>query len=152
MLALTKKTEYAVIAACHLARSRGRVVSARDIAGQHGIRLPLLMGVLKKLNQRGLLRSVRGAHGGYVLAADPWDITLAGLIEAVEGPARLVRCGPPPGREACDLVGCCPVRQPMLKIHERFRAFLERVTIGELAWDEQFKVVGPSGGLRVLAP
>ena len=54
MLALTKKTEYALIALCHLAHAGAEeVVSARDIAVRHGVPLPLLMNVLKCLNQKG---------------------------------------------------------------------------------------------------
>ena len=54
MLTLTKKTEYALIAACHLANVGQEVVSARDMAETYGVRLPLLMNVLKKLNHAGL--------------------------------------------------------------------------------------------------
>ena len=95
MLTLTKKTEYALIAACHLANVGQEVVSARDMAETYGVRLPLLMNVLKKLNQHGILRSVRGARGGYALAVGPKQVSLSRLIEAVEGPPRLVKCALP---------------------------------------------------------
>src|SRR5262245_7205595 len=114
MLALTKKTEYALIALCHLSRSGEDLVSARDIADRHMAKLPLMMNVLKLLNQKGLLRSVRGASGGYRLGEVPDRITLARLIEAVEGPVRLVRCISHPeagdGDRGCELIGTCPVR------------------------------------------
>ena len=80
MLTLTRKTEYAMIAVCHLAHAGHKVVSARDIAEAHGVPLPLLMNVLKRLNRTGHVHSVRGAKGGYVLAVPPEQFTLDGLI------------------------------------------------------------------------
>jgi Rrf2 family protein len=135
MLSLTRKTEYALIAACHLARLDGQVASARDIADKHQVPLPLLMNVLKTLAQRGLVRSVRGSRGGYVLARAPEQMTLTGLVEAVEGPVRLVRCiGSMPRGELCELEPCCSIRSPVWKVHERLRMFLDTITVAELAF------------------
>ena len=92
MLALTKKTEYALIALTCLSRAEDRWVSAREIAGQYKVPLPLLMNIMKTLTQRGIVRSVRGARGGYVLALPPAEITLEKLILAVEGPVCLTQC------------------------------------------------------------
>ncbi len=146
MLTLTRKTEYAMIAVCHLIRAGQKVVSARDIAEAHGVPLPLLMNVLKKLNRTGHVNSVRGAHGGYVLAADPDKMTLDELIEAVEGPVHLVRCvnSEKDGRQ-CTLTGPCPIRGSVRKVHYRLRDFLKSVTMAELAAEDgqsQRKVSG----------
>jgi Rrf2 family protein len=139
MLTLTKKTEYALIAACHLANVGQEVVSARDIAEAYGVRLPLLMNVLKKLNQHGILRSVRGAHGGYALAVGPKQISLSRLIEAVEGPPRLVRCAlPQPKDPDCELAGGCPVSGPMGKVQRVFASMLKGVTIADVAFDDRY--------------
>ena len=139
MLTLTKKTEYALIAACHLARVGQKVVSARDIAETHGVRLPLLMNVLKLLNQKGILRSVRGARGGYALAHGPKAVTLSQIIDAVEGPPRLVKCAvPQPDDPVCELRGRCPLSPVMGKIHRLFGGFLENVTVADVAFDESF--------------
>lgn len=145
MLALTKRTEYALIAFAHLARSGGAVVSARDIAGRYTMRLPLLMNVLKSLNQKGLLKSVRGVKGGYSLGLPSDKILLSAVICAVEGPVRLVRCVQPEpasehgdgnGERACELAGCCPVRKPIQRVHEFLRSFLERVTLADIASED----------------
>jgi Rrf2 family protein len=139
MLTLTKKTEYALIATCHLARVGQKVVSARDIAKFHGVRLPLLMNVLKLLNQKGILRSVRGARGGYALAVGPKQVSLSSVIEAVEGPPRLVKCAvPQPDDPACELRGTCPLSPVMGKIHKMFGGFLDNVTVADVAFDECF--------------
>ena len=145
MLALTKRTEYALIALCHLARQPDETVSARDLAHRYAVRLPLLMNVLKTLNQNGLVRSVRGAHGGYRLAMPPEKLSLARVAEAIEGPMRLVKCvsALPDADSSCELIGTCPVRQPVLRVHEHLAQFLAGVTIAELAFDEQY---GRRGG------
>lgn len=139
MLTLTKKTEYALIAACHLANVDQKVVSARDLHELYNLRLPLLMNVLKLLNQGGILRSVRGARGGYALAVRPKQVTLSELIEAVEGPPRLVKCAlPQPDDPPCDMSGGCPVRGPMAKVHRVFREFLRGVTVADVAFDDRY--------------
>lgn len=156
MLALTKRTEYALIALCHLAREGSHVTSARDIAERHNVRLPLLMNVLKSLNQNGLLSSSRGSHGGYKLARAASAISLVDVLTAVEGPARLVSCAGPADAEsrACELLGSCPVRAPILRVHQELEAFLARVTIHSLALDPRYGMVPDQDvrhGLPVLA-
>lgn len=140
MLTLTKKTEYALIAVCHLAHVGQMVVSARDMARLYGVRLPLLMNILKTLNQQGILRSVRGARGGYRLAVGPDNLTLSRLIEAVEGPPRLVKCAlPQPQDQPCEIARTCPVSPPMAKVHELFGGFLKSVTVADVAFDQAYR-------------
>ena len=152
MLTLTKKTEYALIAVCHLAHVGQKVVSARDMARLYGVRLPLLMNILKMLNQRGILRSVRGARGGYALAMGPKSITLSRLIEAVEGPPRLTKCAQPqPEDDPCELSGSCPVRVPLGKVNRLFGGFLKSVTVADVAFDEGFRGKKPKDTRKVVA-
>jgi Rrf2 family protein len=148
MLSLTKKTEYGLIAACHLARHAERAVSARDIAERYGVPLPLLMNVLKILQRKGYVRSTRGARGGYALASPPQQITLMALAEALEGPVRLVACVPgvpsapavggEPSELGCELQDCCAIRGPILRLHERLQRFLAGVTVADIACDGRF--------------
>ncbi|TWT45770.1 HTH-type transcriptional regulator IscR [Phycisphaerae bacterium RAS1] len=158
MLSLTRKSEYALIAVCHLARAESRVVSAREIAAQHHVPLPLLMNVLKVLGQAGIINSVRGARGGYSLSTPAEALTLSELIEAVEGPVRLVRCGPPHEAHAdgaCDLSGRCLIKQPVLRIHEELRRFLAGITLAEIAFDEHYvhlSTPAAAGPGKVSAP
>jgi Rrf2 family iron-sulfur cluster assembly transcriptional regulator len=137
MLSLTKKTEYALIAICHLARvGREKIVSARDIHEAHGVPLPLLMNVLKRLNHAGYVNSTRGAHGGYVLAVPPTRLTMTQLIEAVEGPVQFVRCVDlNKQNRKCALTKSCPIQGAVHRVHRRLRDFLTDVTIAEIAFD-----------------
>ena len=136
MLALTRKVEYALIAMCHLTgKARDVLCSAREISDHHQLPVALLMNVLKDLSQAGLVRSVRGAAGGYALARPAIENTLSELIEAVEGPVKFVRCADAdePGHEPCDIAGSCIVRAPLIRVHERLKDYLSGISLAELA-------------------
>jgi Rrf2 family protein len=149
MITLTRRTEYALIAVCHLAQVGEKVVSARDIAEEHAVPLPLLMNVLKRLNHTGHVRSVRGAHGGYLLGVRPDQFTLADLIGAVEGPVHLTRCtNPAKEGRPCARTGICFIRRPVAKLHERLSKFLTEVTVADIAFDER---TIPVEAARVIA-
>lgn len=139
MLTLTRKTEYALIAVCHLADAGPqKVVSARDIAEAHGVPLPLLMNVLKKLNRAGHVTSVRGARGGYVLVTAPSEFSLDALIAAVEGPVHLVRCANPDrSARKCTLAVPCPISASVRKIHHRLREFLGGIMITDFVFEKR---------------
>ena len=91
MLALTKKTDYAIIALAHMAQ-RQEMASAREISERFHIPLQLLMNILKSLCHGEVVRSTRGVKGGYSLAMRPEQISLDTIIRAVEGPVRFVQC------------------------------------------------------------
>lgn len=148
MLALTKKTDYALIALAHLARQVGGVVSARELGVSSRVPLPILTNILKTLAQAGLVTSERGATGGYALARSASSITLHELIQTIEGPFQLVQCVPSehePQREPCELESCCSIRKPAHRIHDRMREFLESVTLAELVDEPRVGVGVPLG-------
>lgn len=135
MLALTKKTDYALIALAHLARQPEGVVSARAIAAVYHLPLPILTNILKTLAHAGVVVSERGAAGGYGLARPAETITLHELIAVIEGPFRFVRCfvsEPETNQSLCDLEATCPIRLPAHRIRERLKDFLENVTLADL--------------------
>lgn len=136
MLSLTRKTDYALLALTSLAVKPGNVLSAREIAAQYGVSLPLLMNVLKQLAGCGMVTSVRGARGGYVLARPADQITLAELIDAIEGPVRLAPCvNGAAGRSAYDICqsgGSCPIHRPLSRLQTRLEGFFAGITLDEL--------------------
>ncbi|MCA9255347.1 MAG: Rrf2 family transcriptional regulator [Phycisphaerales bacterium] len=135
MLSLTRKTDYALIALCHMAAQQDRVCTAREIAERHGLPQSLLMNVLKSLSQSDLVESTRGAKGGYRLGKGPTEITLSAIIEAVEGPVKFVQCathkeGDDP---SCDIMESCPIRRTVQVIQHRLEAFLAGIVLADLA-------------------
>lgn len=140
MVALSKKTDYAIIALAHMAQTPGRLCSAREIAEAYHMPAPLLMNVLKTMTQGELVRSIRGAKGGYSLALPAERITVADIIAAVEGPIRFVQCAGADSETAtgCRLVGLCPVTRPVHKVHARLREFMKQVTLADIAHDGDY--------------
>ncbi len=136
MLLLTRKTDYALLALASLARQTPASASARSLAERLRLPLPVLRNILKQLTSRGLLKSTRGTRGGYQLARSPDQITLAQLLETIEGPVRLARCcSVPEGSEEgeCRLEESCLIRSNMRKVHASLMQFLDEVTLTQLA-------------------
>jgi len=137
MLALTKKTGYGLIALTHLARQEDEgLCSAREIAEEYGVPLSLLMNVLKELAAKGLVESVRGARGGYRLSCDPREVTLAQLVETLEGPIRLAECvtGEVNQESAiCRVMQKCPIADPVHRVQRKICDFLSGVSLAEIA-------------------
>jgi Rrf2 family protein len=100
MLSLSKRVDYALIALAHLAERPGRVAPAREVAEAYDLPLPLLMNILKQLQQHGLVRSLRGTKGGYEISMDPTAVSLHDLIVIMEGPVQTTECVPFPDRAA----------------------------------------------------
>jgi len=137
LFALTRRTDYGIIALSHMAQRPTRVCTAREIAEQYHMPLSLLMNVLKSLCHAELVRSIRGAKGGYVLALSADQITLADIITAVEGPVRFVQCAGD-GDTPCELIAVCPVSRPVRKVHERLVDFLGQVSLAQIAHDNEY--------------
>ena len=87
MLNISAKTEYACVAVFELARHHhlGEPVPLRSIAEAHGIPSPFLVQILLQLKTAGLVKSTRGAAGGYRLALPPDAISLADVMSVIEG-------------------------------------------------------------------
>jgi Rrf2 family protein len=93
MLRLSKKADYALMGMKHLAlRGEGASSSAREIAEQYDIPVELMAKVLQRLARRGLLVSHQGTRGGYTLARPAGVISVADIIQAVDGPVTMTAC------------------------------------------------------------
>ena len=93
MLRLSKKADYALMAMRHLAlRSDAGSSSAREIAEQYDIPVELLAKVLQRLARRGLLTSHQGTRGGYILSRPASQISVADVIQAIDGPVAFTAC------------------------------------------------------------
>src|SRR3990167_11140570 len=93
MLRLSKKADYALMAMKHLALLSDRgSSSANEIAGQYDIPIELRAKVLQRLVRRGLLASHQGTRGGYRLSKPSRDISVADIIQAIDGPLTVTAC------------------------------------------------------------
>ncbi len=136
MLRLTKKADYSLIALKHFAASKNRgaeALSAKEVADNCGIPLPILSKLLQKLGKSGFLVSAYGTHGGYRLARDPGRISALEVIRAIDGPIVLANCFTADSH--CGHVGKCTVRKPLRRIHEGILRLLESVSIQDMLQD-----------------
>ncbi|HUK36589.1 MAG TPA: Rrf2 family transcriptional regulator [Vicinamibacterales bacterium] len=134
MLRLSKKADYALMAMKHLAlRGDQGSSSAREIAALYDIPIELMAKVLQRLVRRGLLASHQGTRGGYELARRPTQISVADVIQAIDGPVTVTACSS--DENQCEQFAKCNVRDPLWKVRERILAALGECTIAELAAD-----------------
>lgn len=90
---LSNLADYAVVTMSAAARHcGGGRVSAAELASETGLPVPTVQKLVSRLSSAGLLRSVRGAGGGLQLARPAAAITIADIVEAVEGPIALAAC------------------------------------------------------------
>jgi FeS assembly SUF system regulator len=130
MLRLSKKADYALMAMKHLADA-SHPASAREIAESYDIPLELLAKVLQQLTHRGLLVSQMGIRGGYHLARAAAAISVADIIEAIDGPLEITACGP--SDERCEQFSKCNVRDPLWRVKDRIVEVLKILTLSEMA-------------------
>ena len=132
MLRLSKKADYALMAMKHLAQKPGaQSTSAREIAEQYDIPIELMAKVLQRLVRIGLLASTQGTRGGYTLGRPPASISVADVIEAIDGPFTVTACSTE--KNDCEQYSKCSVRDPLWQIRERIAAALGTVTLAEIA-------------------
>lgn len=134
MLRLSKKSDYALMAVTHLAtRADGGAASAREISESYAIPLELLAKILQRLVRARLLVSVQGTRGGYRLGKPATQITVADVIQAVDGPVTVTACSP--DDHACGQFTTCSIRDPLWRIKNRILEMLTTVSVWELAAD-----------------
>jgi Rrf2 family protein len=132
MLRLSKKSDYALISMKHLAtRTDAASSSAREISEAYDIPLELLAKVLQRLVRAKLLVSVQGTRGGYRLARQATSISVADVIQAVDGPVTVTACST--DDHNCDQYSKCSVRDPLWKIKNRILDALNTVSVQEMA-------------------
>jgi Rrf2 family protein len=133
MLRLSKKSDYALMAMKHLATrpDGGASSSAREISESYDIPLELLAKVLQRLVRARLLVSVQGTRGGYRLGRSPAMISVADVIQAVDGPVTVTACSE--DDHNCDQFTKCSIRDPLWKIKNRIIEALTTVSVAEMA-------------------
>ncbi|MFC3213383.1 MULTISPECIES: RrF2 family transcriptional regulator [Novosphingobium] len=106
---------------------RGRV-SAAQLAEETGLPAPTVQKLVSKLSAAGLMRSSRGAGGGLRLARPPATISLADIVEAVEGPIALTACIDRV-KSDCTLEGACTTRSHWPQVNAAVRGALAQVAL-----------------------
>lgn len=129
---LSNLADYAVVVMAAAARHCGATkMSATSLAAETGLPLPTTQKLVSRLSAAGLIESSRGTGGGIRLARPPATITLADVIEAVEGPIAMTACTDH-GSQDCVRTAQCSVRPHMNIANQAVRGALAGVNIASL--------------------
>jgi len=131
MIRLTNLADYAVVVMTAAARAPGRRFSAAEIAAETGIPAPTAAKLAGILARSGLLESARGASGGVELGKPAAQISIADIVEAVDGPIALTQCLHE-GNHDCVIDASCAVRAHWPLINSRVREALADVTLADI--------------------
>ena len=135
---ITTWAEYGVICALHLAkRSEEGPVTGRDLAAQERLPADYVEQILLRLRRAGVIRSVRGARGGYLLARPSTEITIRDVIQASELETFDLHCvSHPVGEDRCSTSHNCSIRPVWLMLQKKIDDVLDSVALSDLLQDE----------------
>ena len=130
---LSHLADYAVVLMTAAARrNAGERLSATELSGETGVPLPTAQKLMGQLATAGLLDSVRGAAGGFSLSRPATEISLADIVEAVEGPIAMTVCSGNEGPSDCALDAHCRVKPHMGVVGNAVRGALGAVSLTSL--------------------
>ena len=130
---LSSMADYAVLTMSAAARHCGGArLNAAQLADETGLPGPTVAKLVSRLSGAGLLKSVRGAHGGFKLARPAAAITIADIVEAVDGPIALTACVDG-GMGGCESEHLCPVRGRWDPVNHAIREALAGISVADLA-------------------
>lgn len=128
---LRRFTDYSLRAMVYLAlHGRENPVSTKEISSKQQISYQLACKLMQKLQKAGLVESVMGSKGGFILKRDPATITLLEMVNSIQGPIVLNRC-------LLDSYNCergkgCPVHLQLFGLQEKVNEYLSDITLDDL--------------------
>ena len=131
MIRMTRLTDYGIMLLTLFARDdKHPMKSARDLSREAKLPLPTVSKILKLLAKHGLLTAHRGVRGGFTLSRKPDAITMATVINALEGPIGVTDCCAP--ASDCGIENSCIVKSNWMKINRVVFGALDRITLAEM--------------------
>jgi len=146
MIRLSRLADYGIVLATCCARDSDKdTFTSRELASRTGLPLPTVGKILKALCRHGILVSQRGPHGGYSLARPANTITVAELIEALDGPIALTECNASVAG-LCDMESTCPVRSNWQIINRTVASALGNLTLLQMTASSLNRKIKRAGG------
>ena len=131
MMRINKLTDYGIVVMTEIATMKSDTVhTAKVISQRTKIPLPTVTRLLKTLSNEGLLDSQRGSQGGYSLSESASTISVASIIESIEGPIALTECSI--NECSCSYESSCNVELPWQKINNTVKTALEKISLAEM--------------------
>lgn len=129
---INRKVEYALMALKYMSQKyAGQLTTVKEICQATGAPFDATSRVMQLMAQRGILKSVHGAHGGYLIARDLSKVSFYDVAETVLGPVEVVRCAGAHS-ESCEFLHKCNVQSPLQNLNNRLIGFYQTVTVAEL--------------------
>lgn len=136
MVKLSRKIEYALIALKALSqKGSGDLTSAKEISILYGAPFDVVSRVLQILNQAGIVKSIQGVQGGYLLLKNLDEVSFHDLVEVIEGPLALVKCIH--DNDACELKKSCNIMSPVSLLNDKINDFYKTIKISDLILNPQ---------------
>jgi Rrf2 family protein len=134
MLKLSKRTEYAIMAARYLAlKNSGHCVTAKEIAEDYQIPYQLVAKVLQNFARTQMVSSIQGSKGGYVLNKLPEEISLNEIITAVEKNHQIIECMQENTNENdCSHIDCCKIRDPLIEVQRKIDDLFAQTSLKQI--------------------
>ncbi|NMM65585.1 Rrf2 family transcriptional regulator [Clostridium sp. P21] len=133
---LSTKGQYGVKAMVDLAIHYGEGPSSiKNIAERQNISEYYLEQLFSPLRKANLIKSIRGAQGGYVLEREPKDITVFEIMEVLEGPVEISKCIDENNDNSCGNMDCCATRLLWSRIKESIDGVMKSTTLEDMVED-----------------
>lgn len=138
MLKLSTKGQYGVRAMYEIAKGYPEMpVTIKEISEKQDVSVAYLEQILNKLRKAGLIRSIKGPGGGYLLSKKPVEISIASILNELEGPVAITSCLDP--GEGCVRVDSCVTHLLWKALGEQIEAFLNTITLNNLITGDMYK-------------
>ncbi len=164
MIIVSKMADYAVVLAVHLGHLGGNLggagaaqASTADLSEATKLSTATVAKVLKALGRAGLVTAARGSGGGYRLARQPRDVTVADVIAAIDGPLAMTECTGDSDHESCTHLSYCATKPHWARVTLAVQAALGAVTLADMMAPPFMApviapVIAPAPRLAVAAP
>ena len=153
MLRLSTKSQYGVRAMFEIANGYASgPVTIKEISEKQSVSVAYLEQILNTLRKAGIINSVKGPGGGYMLARDPKSISIGEILKELEGPVAITSCLDP--SEGCVRVDSCVTHLLWKSLGDNIERFLDHMKLQDLLQGDQFVVLtgkGETGGQQKTA-
>ena len=135
---LSTKGKYGVRAVFEVARHYGKgPITIKEIADHQGISFSYLEQILHKLGKAGLIESVRGPSGGYLLGRKPSELTIGDIVRVLEGPIALSHCLEPGESGECYQADDCVAKMVWTRVGAKIEEALDSISFEDLLLERQ---------------
>ncbi|MFY9188160.1 MAG: Rrf2 family transcriptional regulator [bacterium] len=128
---IRRHTDYALRALVYLASRPNQVVTAGEIAESEDVPVEFLQKIMQRFVKTGIVKSYRGAQGGFALAKEASEITLLEMVETMQGPVVMNRCFL--GKDGCPRAPECSLKDSWTHMEKKLAAYMAGITLHDLA-------------------